>query len=221
MHAFLIFWFIVLTAFVGLGFWHLRKLAIGADAFNERMDLVLKAREELEMRINQTVANFRTSINTAYSEVNDRINRTSECVAEVQREHIALAQKFRLLPQGLTETNWAELAAKLYEHTDSIAAIESKLSDIAEGCEKLDSDLSVVSDDVRECVKLRQSDLVGLNDRITEISDAQEKARRKSGLRNSPAAFESIRAVAESASSRQKPDQFHDDLVAAATGPAE
>ena len=221
MHAFLIFWSIVLTAFVGLGFWHLRNLAIGADAFNERMDLALKAREELEMRINQAVANFRTSINATYSEVNDRINRASEAHADLVRQVGIHASVFHEANAQLNQIIESELAAFKAGIAAEIYQTESKVFDLAEGCEKLDADLSTVSDDVRECVPLRQSDFESMNERITEITDAQEKARRKSGLRNSPAAFESIRAVAESASSQRKPDKFHDDLVAAATGPAE
>ena len=95
--------------------------------------------------------------------------------------------------------------------------LEPKIADMAEGCAKMDADLSLALDDMREQQKIRQNDLKEFNERITEIADAQEKARRKSGLRNSPAAFESLRAVAESNSvNRTNPE--HEKLVALAEG---
>ena len=219
MHAFLVFCVLAEAGFIGLLLWNARRHAIGADAVNQRLD---------------------------------------EIVA-----------RLALIPEGVTETNWSEIAAALYRHTDEIEAIkiesdrvgsydmarfsdqtaahadlvrqvgilnatgdavtsnirerlteaEGKISDLSEGCAKLDADLSEVSEDVRECVKLRQSDLAGLNERITEIADAQEKARRKSGIRNSPpGAFESLRAVAES-NAVKHPDPAHAELVSLARGP--
>lgn len=159
------------------------------------------------------------------------------------RHRDAIIEQVPTLPEGLTETNWSELIGKVQEHTSALIEItelgeatdvalnlfidafqlrmsesEIKLSDLTEGCARLDSDLSTTSEDVRECVKLRQSDLNGLNKRITEIADAQEKARRKSGLHNSPGAFESLRATAET-NARKHPDPAHAELVAFAEGP--
>lgn len=99
-----------------------------------------------------------------------------------------------------------------------LAESNERVSDLIEGCAKMDADLSIASEDVRECVRLRQSDLEGLNARITEIADAQEKARRKSGLHNAPGAYESLRAVAETGA-RKHPDPAHAQLVALAQGP--
>ena len=203
MHGFMVFCTLVEAVAILVLAWRTRHLSQGADATSEQSDKII---EELG-------------------------------------EHTGALDSIReRIPHGLTETNWSEVIAKLYEHTEALIAIskrgestdraldlfieasqirmaeaESKISDLSEGCAKLDADLSTASEDIRECVELRQSDLAGLNERITQIADDQEKARRKSGLRGAPAAWESIRAVAES--SARKTDKFHDDLVAAATGP--
>jgi peptidoglycan hydrolase CwlO-like protein len=98
-----------------------------------------------------------------------------------------------------------------------ISELEAKLLDIAEGCEKLDSDLSVLTGDVKELVRFRQADMKELNERIAQIVEDQEKARRRSGLRNAPAAFETLRGVAET-NAAKRPDPEHLKLVALAEG---
>ena len=148
----------------------------------------------------------------------------------------AIIAQIPAVPHGLTETNWSEMVAKLYEHTNDIQSFdvalqlfidaaqtrigesESKLIDLAEGCEKLDADLSVVTEDVRELSKIRAGESRELGKRITELSDEQEKIRRKAAQPGSRGfSFETIRTTAESNAKRRDPER--DKLVALAEGP--
>jgi hypothetical protein len=129
-----------------------------------------------------------------------------------------LWRKMPKVPHGLTETIWAELVEKLYDHTEVIAASEAKILDLAEGCERLDSDLSLLSGDFREFMKLRSADARAFSERISEIVAGQEDIRRKAGRPGSPGfAWEGLKSRAES--NAQKVDPAHAKLVALAEGP--
>ena len=196
MHAFLIFCVLAEAGFIGLLLWNARRQAIGADAVNEWLDLQLKARDEFEDRINQALANA--------------------AIVKLDERHSDLVRQVEI---GNDEKNvrLKALSDLIGIQAELLNVFDAKVSDLAEGCAKLDADLSEASEDVRECVKLRQSDLAGLNERITEIADAQEKSRRKSGARNAPAGYESLRGGAE-VNARKFPDPGIAKLVALAEG---
>jgi hypothetical protein len=128
------------------------------------------------------------------------------------------------LPNGLTETNWSEAMGCLYRHTEEIDATrilladsESKLSDLSEGCARIDSDLEKFVSDLKELGNLRRNDAMEIGARLTQLADDVEKAKRRSARpATSSSSFEAIRNVAERAS--RKSDANHDRMVALAEG---
>lgn len=212
MHAFLVFCIASELVLIGLLIWNTRRQSIGQDSVNGRMDAVIAEAARLSesvavntqalFRLDQRHADLVKQVGIMNSETNDRLKATTDLIGRIDASLQLTIDGSRLAHQGIRER---------------MAEGEAKVADLTEGCGKLDDDLSLIASDVRECVKLRQSDLAGLNERITEIADAQEKARRKSGLRGAPAAFESLRSVAESGAVKH-PDPERSKLVALAEG---
>lgn len=198
MHAFLVFCIAFELVLIGLLIWNARRQSIGQDSVNGRMDAVIAEATHLSELV---------AVNT-------------QALFRLDQRHADLVRQVGI-GNDETASRLVELQAALHQwkSDEELRAkeIETKVSDLAEGCARLDADLSTATDDVRECVRLRQSDLAGLNERITEIADAQEKARRKSGLRGAPAAFESLRSVAESGAVKH-PDPERSKLLALAEG---
>lgn len=94
---------------------------------------------------------------------------------------------------------------------------EAKVSDLSEGCERLDMELSTVVDDMRELSRLRGDESKEIGDRIKELAGEQEKIRRKATRPGSPnSAWDAVSRAAENNS--KKRDPAHDKLVALAEG---
>lgn len=201
MHAFLTFCVLAEAAFIGLLAWKIRQLNLGAESHNERLDEIVT---ELERIDGEVVAIANTLAETAQSHTR-AVTLHADLVRQVG------------IVNGDINGKLDAANSRLNSLGKIIIDLETKVSDVAEGTERMDADLSELVGDLKELARLCADQSKNVSERITEIADTQENIRRKAARPGAPnSAFESIRNIAETNSRR--PDPKHDELVALAEG---
>lgn len=134
---------------------------------------------------------------------------TERKYADVCELHIDLVSQVEL-------RNSNQLAA-LKVLSEAVDLMDTIIADFSAGCDRMDAEVSELSDLVSEIVVLCDEESKAVGIRISEIAGEQEKMRRKAARPGAPnSAFEAIRSVAEKNSVGRDPE--HDKLVALAEG---
>lgn len=110
----------------------------------------------------------------------------------------------------------SEQCDKIIRAQTDIEELSSRVSDVADGCVRIDRELDAARKDVVELSKLQAADTKDIAARITEFNESLEKVRRGRNAGGSGNAWTSAQTLAGRHSSRDSVQ----DLIAQAEGPA-